>query len=321
MQSFYFVLLVFSTFFGASLGSFANVVAYRVPLKKSIMYPPSACPNCNKAIRFYDNIPVLSWLLLLGKCRGCKTPISFQYPLVEAISGLFGLGIALQVFPQDVAYIFYENQGYGLFGLFFCRLLFVVACLTLSIIDWKTTELPPEITLPMAALGLVCAFALPDAWPYAMALGKVLFVDALMGAAIGGGLIVLIIAGYYALTKRIGMGGGDIWMMAMVGAFLGWQSLFFIFLAASLQGLVLAGFAVLLGGKQHTASESGIFRNEVLEEVQNEDAPNVELSTGKLALPFGPFIALSAVEYVFLGHWILPIMSNGMLTPWGMVGF
>ena len=125
--------------------------------------------------------------------------------------------------------------------------------------------------------------------------------------------MLLIIGLYYLLTRRIGMGGGDVWMLAMIGAFLGWQSLIFVFLASSLQGILAAVIAIFLGRRQQTDSQAGLFRNDVAQELN--DAPLPE-TTGKLAVPYGPFLALAAVEYVFLGHLLPPLWTGEWILVW-----
>lgn len=336
LNIFYYCLLAFCTLFAGCLGSFSNVVIYRVPKHMSIAWPPSTCPKCGSRIKPYDNIPVLSWLILRGKCRKCKNPISIQYPIIEFICAVFGFFLCRQIFEPNLNHLLQDGVFWRLFVLFAGQLIFLVGCLALAVIDYQTTEIPPEVALPIAALGIVVAFVLPETWPYMMVLGNIEWKDAILGALIGGGMIAAIIGLYYLATKRIGMGGGDIWMMIMVGAFLGWQSLIFVLLAASLQGIIIALAAIALGKKtQQTETQQGLFRNQVADEVQaevdknketestgdsaNTDKDYEDVSTGKLAVPFGPFIALAAIEYVFFGKYLLPLMTGGTLTPWGLM--
>ena len=336
LNIFYYCLLTFCTLFAGCLGSFSNVVIYRVPKHMSIAWPPSTCPKCGSRIKPYDNIPVLSWLILRGKCRKCKNPISIQYPIIEFICAVFGFFLCRQIFEPNLINLLMDGAFWRLFVLFAGQLIFLVGCLALAVIDYQTTEIPPEVALPIAALGIIVAFVLPETWPYLTVLGNIEWKDAILGALIGGGMIAAIIGLYYLATKRIGMGGGDIWMMIMVGAFLGWQSLIFVLLAASLQGIIIALAAIALGKKtQQTETQQGLFRNQVADEVQAEvdkdknaeksdesattDKDYEDVSTGKLAVPFGPFIALAAIEYVFFGKYLLPLMSGGTLTPWGLM--
>lgn len=388
------VLYVFCTLFAACLGSFANVVIYRVPNHLSIAWPPSHCPKCDARIKPYDNIPILSWLILRGKCRNCKAPISPQYVIIEAVCAVFGFFLCRQIFEPNLAYLLLDGVFWRLLLLFASLSIFLVGSLALAVMDIKTTELPPEVALPIGAIGLLTAFVIPESWPYSAIVGNVSGLDAVLGGLIGGGLVVTIIGVYYLVTKRIGMGGGDIWMMVMVGACLGWECLPFIFLASSVQGIIAAVIAIAFGKKQQTEDQHGLFRNQVVAEVEAEllkkdgpvagasampedaeaetqgaetpegakaETPDVarsetseraksetpeseeikdgdnaarepsedaedageaaEPETGKLAVPYGPFIALAAIEYVFFGKYLLPLISGGVLTPWGFIVF
>ena len=218
-------------------------------------------------------------------------------------------------------YLLEPNVAWQMIVLFVSLTLFAIGCLALALIDYDTTELPPEITLPMAGLGLLTAWLIPETGVFAQLLGNIDWMDALLGGLIGGGIIVSIIGIYYLLTKRIGMGGGDIWMMAMIGAFLGWEALPFVFLASSLQGVIIAVIGMAIGAKQKKGEGQGLFRNEVSREMNgetNENGENEE-TAGKLAIPYGPFIALAGVEYLFLADIVLPWMSGNALSPWGLV--
>ena len=347
-------IYVFCTLIAACLGSFSNVIIYRIPNHMSIAWPPSTCPKCGSRIKPYDNIPVLSWLILRGKCRSCKNPISIQYPIIEFVCALFGFFLCYQIFGTNLDILAHDGVFWRLMVLFFGRCIFLVGCLALAVMDLKSTEIAPEVALPIAGIGILTAFVLPQTWPFGNIIGNIPWLDAVLGTLIGGSIIVLIIGAYYLLTRRIGMGGGDIWMMMMVGACLGWECLPFIFLAASIQGIVAAIIAIALGKRQQTDTQNGLFRNAVIADLQTDSAsvptetasesdasdandhenaaapdqaemptssadPNEEIETGKLAVPFGPFIALAAIEYAFFGQWILPLMTNGLLTPWGMI--
>ncbi len=345
------ITYVFCTLVAACLGSFSNVIIYRIPNHMSIAWPPSTCPKCGSRIKPYDNIPVLSWLILRGKCRNCKNPISIQYPVIEFVCALFGFFLCYQIFgpfSDNMEVLTADGVFWRLMVLFFGRCIFLVGCLALAVMDLKTTEIAPEVALPVAAIGVITALVIPETWPFANIVGNIYWLDAVIGGLIGGSIIVLIIGAYFLLTRRIGMGGGDIWMMIMVGACLGWECLPFIFLAASLQGIIAAAIAIALGKRQQTETQNGLFRNSVIDDIQPESAEqsgsaeeptsaeaasesqqNTETSddadaqddieTGKLAVPFGPFIALAAVEYAFFGQFLLPLMTNGLLTPWGMI--
>lgn len=254
---YYFATLAF--IFGALVGSFLNVCIYRIPLDESVVSPPSHCPNCNYKIRWYDNIPLFSYLLLRGKCRGCGTGISLQYPLVELINGLLTLALFLRFGPTLA------------FAVLF---LFCSALVVITFIDIEHQIIPDEISLPGIVVGFACSFFLAGhGW-----------LNSLLGILLGGGSLLLVAYTYQWLTGKEGMGGGDIKLLAMMGAFLGWKAVPFIIFASSLIGSVV-GISLML--------------------IQKKDS--------KLAIPFGPYLAFGAVLYVFYGrqliHWYLALGS------------
>ena len=203
--------------FGLVWGSFLNVVIYRLPRAQSLMWPPSSCPKCRARLKPYDNIPVLSFLLLRGKCRSCGQKISPVYPLVEALTVLCFLLVL------------------GRFSLgfhFFASCLFASALIVLCFIDLSHQILPDEITLPGLALALVYSAFRPD-------LG---LRQALIGAVAGAGFLLLIYGLYWLLRKKEGLGMGDVTMMLLVGAYLGWLNTFFTLLLASFAGALVGVF-------------------------------------------------------------------------------
>jgi leader peptidase (prepilin peptidase) / N-methyltransferase len=199
---------------GVLIGSFLNVCIYRLPRGESIVWPGSHCPACRKAIEFYDNIPVLSYLWLIGRCRACQSPISVQYPIVEAANAAGYLAILWT------------------FGLSWTTVLYAVlfsALLVVTATDLTHKIIPNVVTLPGIALGLVgAATVLP-----------VGFINALLGVSIGGGILwALAWASPYLFGKE-GMGGGDIKLLAMIGAFLGWKPALLTIMIGSLAGSVI----------------------------------------------------------------------------------
>ncbi|RMF92042.1 MAG: prepilin peptidase [Nitrospinota bacterium] len=193
---------------GLLVGSFANVCIYRLPRGQSIIWPPSHCPSCQAPVKPYDNIPLLSFLLLRGRCRACRHPISWRYPLVEALNALLYL-------------LVYSYYGFHLLTGIYALLLTIL--LIVTFIDLEHKIIPDRITLSGLLAGLLLNPLLP-----------VSFFDALLGGLIGGGIFLLV-----ALLSRGGMGGGDIKLMAMLGVFLGWQrALLTIFLGVSSGALV-----------------------------------------------------------------------------------
>lgn len=251
----YFSIIAF--IFGAVVGSFLNVCICRMPKDESIVSPPSHCPYCDYRIRWYDNIPLASYLLLRGKCRGCGAVISFQYPLVEFINGLLTLFLFLRFGPSLT---------------FLALFLFCSALVVITFIDMEHQIIPDEISLSGIVIGFGFSFFLPwQTW-----------LNSLLGILLGGGSLLLVAYGYQWLTGKEGMGGGDVKLLAMMGAFLGWKSIPFIIFAGSLVGSVV-GVTIML--------------------IQKKDS--------KLAIPFGPYLAFGAVLYIFYGrqiiHWYLSL--------------
>jgi leader peptidase (prepilin peptidase)/N-methyltransferase len=214
---------------GLVIGSFLNVVIHRVPQGMSIVRPPSACPNCGKPIKPYDNIPVLSFLILGGKCRFCRAPIAWSYPLVELATGL--------------AFILIWTR-YGLSPAFFASCVFAGGLIALSVIDFYHQLLPEVITLPLTALAFGYAFFRPG----------IGFLQALLGAAVGAGFLLLIYGGYYIIRKKEGLGLGDVVLMVLIGAFLGWKLTILTLILASFVGALVGIFllSVRKKGLQHT---------------------------------------------------------------------
>ena len=222
--------LVFATIFGLIIGSFLNVCIYRIPRNKSIVWPPSGCPKCGKHIAFYDNIPLLSYLILWGKCRHCKAPISCQYPIVEFITGALTL-------------LFVWHWGLTPWT---AVLLTAVYCLIiLSVIDLELMIIPDRFSLGLIVLGLA-TFALNPNFA-----GTLLdrFLQSLLGAGVGffGTLAVALLG--YVMFKKEAMGGGDVKLMGGIGAFVGWEGVITTIIFASALGLVYSVFLMIFKGK------------------------------------------------------------------------
>ena len=208
--------------FGAVVGSFLNVVIYRVPLDLSIVWPSSACPHCKRELSWYENIPVISWLVLLAKCRTCKAPISIRYPFVEALtSALFVLA--------------WWHYGPG--ALLAARLLFGCALIVLFAIDLEHQKLPFAITLPGIVAGFGFSFFAEPGW-----------MSSLIGIVAGGGLLYVVAEVYYRVRHEEGLGGGDPPMLAMIGGFLGWKLTFVTLLLASFTGSIV-GVSLIVAGR------------------------------------------------------------------------
>jgi len=245
---------------GALIGSFLNVCIYRLPRGESIVWPGSHCPSCGKDIKCYDNIPLLSYLWLAGRCRACREPISIRYPLVEAVNATGYLAIL---------WTFGPNGTTLLYAVLFSALLVVTGT------DLTHKIIPNVITLPGIVIGLVgAATVLP-----------VGLINALLGVAVGGGILwALAWASPYVFGKE-GMGGGDIKLLAMIGAFLGWKPVLLTMMIGSLTGSVIGISLIALRFMK---------RDEYI--------------------PFGPFLVLGALLSMFFAQPLLD-WYQGLLSP------
>ena len=283
---------------GAIWGSFLNVCIHRIPAGLSIVHPPSHCPACETPLRAWHNIPILSWLLLRGRCAFCGVRISVRYALVEALMGL--LSVAVLARALGVA------GGEGTLGpvllLFVFYFVLVGGLVLVTFIDIEHLEIPNEITLPGVAVGFAASFLV---WPES----GVLWWHSLLGTAIGGGFVLLLIIAYARLLGREGMGLGDFKLIAMVGAFLGVQSLPFVFFASSVQGLIYALALHLSGGgevhrrqlAELDARDAAAAAAASTEPPETAAAEPEADSLRTMPIPFGPFIALAAVEWLLFG--------------------
>lgn len=244
--------------FGAVVGSFLNVVIWRLPRGESIVSPPSRCPKCETRIRPWDNVPVLSWLLLRGRCRRCRARIPLRYPLVEAATALLFAGTGLAA----------TSPGALAAGLLLCA-----AMVAVTFIDLDHRIIPDAITLPGMAAGLALAFAGAVVQP----------LQSLLGLALGGGGLLAVAAGYRAATGRDGLGGGDIKLLGMVGAFLGPAGAFLTIMLGSVAGTLFACAYMVRTGAGRTTE-----------------------------LPFGTFLAPGAIVALLVGPKLLA-------SYWGLV--
>lgn len=244
-----FMMLQASMFIlGCCLGSFYNVVVYRLPKGESLIRPGSHCPQCNRPVAPYDNIPLLSYLMLLGKCRHCRASISMRYPIVEGITGL----AALLLFRR-----------YGFHPQFLVEFVFTSILIIITFIDLDTFIIPDVFSLTGIVVGFGASFFTP----------RLSWVESLVGILMGGGFFLAIALAYQRLRHREGLGGGDIKLLAMIGAFIGWTGIVFTILVASIAGLMI-GLLVMWRTRQGLAA----------------------------MIPFGPFLSLGAVSYLFWGQ-------------------
>jgi len=274
------LVALYSVLLGLALGSFMNVCIYRIPLGKSIISPPSNCPNCSERIRFYDNIPLLSYLILLGRCRYCRNPISWRYPLVEVLTGLLSLALF---------------SRYGLSYQYFIFLLFLATLVTISFIDLDHQIIPNILSRSGIVIGWACSaisfiamhkIIIPDflSGPGVIkqntgyfVLGDISWFDSLIGIIAGYGSLFLIEVVFKYLTGKEGMGRGDAKLLAMIGAWMGWRPLLPIVMIASLTGAVIG----LLAGKGFG-----------------------------VRIPFGPFLSIGAIIYLFFGPQLVSWYSS-----------
>lgn len=221
--------------FGAAVGSFLNVCIYRIPEGKSVVTPPSACPSCGKHIRFYDNIPILSYLMLRGQCRNCGAGFSARYPFVEFLNA----ALYLAVFNR-----FAGASPWVMLAYF----VFVSTLVVIFFIDLDHQIIPNSITYPGIPLALVLgATILPDPFMREELLGVR---DVAIGFLAGGGFFYFIAVAGKAILKKDAMGGGDIKMMAMIGGFLGWKGVMFTTFLGSLLGSIIGMTLILTKGRE-----------------------------------------------------------------------
>jgi leader peptidase (prepilin peptidase) / N-methyltransferase len=225
------LFLVFASLFGLACGSFANVLIYRLPRDLSIVSPPSHCPSCDRELRFYHNIPLFSYIFLGGRCAFCKTRISARYPLVEAFVGVlfwFSAYNFAPAFPPEAKTVLALISSW-VFLLFITALMFI---------DLEHFLLPDKLTLPGIFIGLASSFILPWTSP----------LESLIGAALGA-LVPSVLIGIYALRKIDAMGWGDVKLLAMIGAFLGWRGALLTLLIGALLGTIVGGIYIISCGK------------------------------------------------------------------------
>lgn len=257
--------VVLAALFGAVWGSFYNVVIARLPQGLSVVRPASRCGQCGAAVRARDNIPILSYLLLRGRCRACGVRFSVIYPLVEALSATLAALIFWTFVAADPA----EELAVRL-GRFAVYFAFTGALIVLSFIDLATKRLPDVITIPGTFLMFAAAFAAHD----------VPWQERAIGAAAGYLFFRLIADFYYYVLKREGLGLGDGKLLAMIGAVLGWKALPIVVFAGALVGSMVSIPAILIAGRR---------------------ARRADTSLRQTQIPFGPFLALGALISLFFG--------------------
>ncbi len=246
---------------GACIGSFLNVCIYRIPEKKSVVTPGSFCPNCKNDIPFYCNIPILSYLFLMGRCKFCSQKISIRYPFIEALTGFFAICLFYKFgFTPATVYWF----------------VFICVLITISFIDIDHQIIPDGISLPGILIFSSSLYFLPEMTTK----------DVLIGILFGGGSLYAVAMVYYLLRKQEGMGGGDIKLLAMIGAATGLKGVLFTIFASSVLGSVFGVIMMLYN----------------------------RISDTTFKIPFGPFLSLGVTLYIFFGeqliHWYVSFFTK-----------
>jgi leader peptidase (prepilin peptidase) / N-methyltransferase len=266
----------------ACVGSFLNVVVARLPKGRSLVRPGSACPRCGSPIRWYDNIPIVSWIWLRGRCRNCALPISLRYPLVELLTAILALAI-------------FHRIGLGLPAVGYS--VFACALVALTFIDLDTWLLPHQITWPLLALGLASPLWNP----------QLRFVEAAVGALAGTAVFAAIALFGEKVLHRETMGWGDVYLLGAIGAWLGWQALLPVILLAAVQGSIVGGLLLWLKRDQRAGSATPARERTNAAKPGPGGAPAAEAAGDDdwvpppHAVPFGPFLALAALEQLLFG--------------------
>ncbi len=232
--------------FGAAIGSFLNVCIHRLPRLQSVVFPASNCPLCHHQLAWWENIPLVSYLLLRGRCSHCHGPISWRYPAVELLTALLFL-VLYHHFLLSVEFMIYS--------------LFIAMLIVVTFTDLEHRIIPDAVSLPGILLGVAASFLNRE----------VNWIDSMLGVLVGGGALLAVAWGYYLITGKEGMGGGDIKLLAMIGAFLGWKAIPMVIFISALAGSVIG--AIYIAMKR----------------------------SGDRAIPYGPFLAAAAVVVLFWG--------------------
>lgn len=306
-------VIVVSLIMGLLVGSFCNVCVGRWPHGESVVSPRSRCPKCMNAITWYDNIPLLSWLILGAKCRNCKAPISWQYPLVEAITGVLFVAVYLR------------------FGLTLATPIYMVMAAAMVVVtfqDLADWTIPDEITLTGVPIGLglsVVAMLMGDeslliAHPF----------DAILGIVLGFAVLYGLDRVTVLLLKKPGMGMGDVKLLAMLGAFIGWQGVLGTLMLASVLGSTI-GLAVLLYFRIKDGADSTEVstvpaeaatslppegKEDTVAKVTATDEEDDGISLDHRYLPFGPYLAIGGLVYIFVGPQVLAWYLSSLTLPY-----
>lgn len=312
-------LSVAALLWGLLWGSFANVLIHRVPRGENIATPASHCPACGETLSWFENLPLLSYLLLRGRCRHCDARISLRYWLVELATGVLMLLLWLHVTAGPRGDAYWEQAAL----VFVLQSYFLVGLIALTAIDMERQLLPHRITIPLLLLGIFSAWVLPADGVWASYFPAPDVADAIVGALSGMFLIWSVFHIFLRLTGKIGIGGGDMMLLGVLGAWFGWMALPIVLLLASLQGIVVVALSLVfpifdgsrdaverasepVGEAFTTASQGG--DDGGVEGASVSGSPD-ELDASGIA--FGPFLVLAAIEYLFFGSSLLYWVTGG----------
>ncbi|MBW1615199.1 MAG: prepilin peptidase [Deltaproteobacteria bacterium] len=252
---------------GGYIGSFLNVCIYRLPQNRSIVAPRSFCPECKTYLKFYHNIPIISYIILKGVCPFCKKKISFLYITVELLTGFFALLYFLRFgFSPDFAFFF----------------LFTSLLIIISFIDLQRGIIPNSITIPFILIGFAFSFVLKIIKPF----------DSFLGILTGAALLTLVAAIYKAVAKKNGIGEGDIKLLAMIGAFIGFKGVLFAVIIGSLSGSITGTLVLIIMKKKDS---------ELLRRFLSITSFMPTKAQNPVSLPFAPFLSAGALLYIFFG--------------------
>ncbi len=271
---------------GALFGSFANVCVIRWPPTeehprgRSVVRPGSHCPRCGAAIRWYDNIPIASYFLLRGRCRSCGGEFSARYALVEAATAM----LFVAVYHLEVVLYLPGDPLPLRLTRFAIAAAFVFVLVVIAFIDLDTKLILDRITYP----------AIPIFWLLRLLLPERRLSDGLIGAAVGYGVIRLVADGYYLLTRRRGLGYGDGKLLAVVGAYLGWQAVVMSLFLGSILGSVIGGAALVWSRSRRRSTPA----------VDGAEGDPSQVKLRHVEIPFGPFLAAASLSYLFLEPWL-----------------
>jgi leader peptidase (prepilin peptidase)/N-methyltransferase len=279
---------------GSAIGSFLNVVIARVPAGESVLHPRSRCPSCRTPIAWWDNVPVLSWLVLRGRCRACGVSIAWRYPMVELLGG----GAALVAVSR-----------HGLSGAAVAEFAFAATLVALAFIDLDTWLLPHAITIPLLVLGVLLS-ALHFT-------GASSFLGSLAGATLGWVAFALVAFLGERILRKEALGFGDVWLLGAIGAWTGPAALLPVVLLASLQGTIVGLALILVGRSQPGPPEAVEAAPRAVPDAGPATAAEVPAPVTdadwvppRHAVPFGPFLAAGALEWIWMQGWITQVVPS-----------